>query len=407
MTGAQQAFLRLVGYGNQQVTNNNPGCGSNKWWGNRARASSCQSVLMLPHHHVITWRWLLLARRSTDLHRAALISFLGLAELSRIVGHSKASISTPQPPTPCLKNETSTQFRPSARLIRLRLLKKVCNLLPCRHENSFWGKALTSFAILLGKAEAQSRRNEKLARRNPDRIQKEIDDLKAIADGGGKLSKQEEQALETLTRDLKAVKKAREALGDQAPTFGRGGPRRDGDGRGGVLGKRRRDDQDASSSESDVPEDVRNIPMPRDTPPPIPKEVLDKWYAKRRARRNANAERLGERDQGRAEKQPPAAAAPVAEAKTVYESKPVLRDLRKEAVSAFMPTTVRMKVEKGKGQTGLMEPEEADRLEREGYLGAARGSGGGVEATSSGDVQAEELISGPRAVTMEEVDDEG
>jgi hypothetical protein len=175
-----------------------------------------------------------------------------------------------------------------------------------------------------------------------------------------------------------------------------------------VLGKRRRDDHDDSSSDSDVPDDVKNIPMPRDTPPPIPKEVLDKWYAKRRARRetntearNANAEPLGGRNRERFEKPPPP---PVAEAKTVYEAKPVLRDLRKEAVTAFMPTTVRMKVEKVKGEGGLLEPEEADRLEKEGYLRAAGGAGE-VEAPTPSDVQVEERR-GPRTVTMEEVDDD-
>jgi hypothetical protein len=187
---------------------------------------------------------------------------------------------------------------------------------------------------------------------------------------------------------LKQVKKAREALGDQAPTFSRNGPRPGGQG---VLGKRRRDQEDVSSDDDDVPEDVRKIPMPRDTPPPIPKEILDQWYAKRRARRaNANDTPLG---QGRGGERPPtqettAPATPVV-AQTVYEAKPVIRDLKKEAVSAFMPTAVRMKMEKSKGRSGLMEPDEADRLEQEGYLGTT--------GTSA---------SGPQNVTMEEVDDE-
>lgn len=139
-----------------------------------------------------------------------------------------------------------------------------------------------------------------------------------------------------------------------------------------MLGKRRRDNDDASSSDSDVPEDVKRIPMPRDTPPPIPKDILDEWYAKRRARRaangNANHEPLGDgkgERRGQRPSEPP--AAPV-EVKTVYEAKAVVRDLKKEAVSAFMPAAVRMKIEKGKGQGGLLEPEEADRLEKEGYL---------------------------------------
>jgi hypothetical protein len=162
-----------------------------------------------------------------------------------------------------------------------------------------------------------------------------------------------------------------------------------------VLGKRRRDAEDASSSDSDVPDDVKNIPMPRDTPPPIPKEILDEWYAKRRAKRNANQEPLGERRE-ESEKPP----APVVEAKTVYEAKPVLRDLRKEAVSAFMPTAVRMKIEKGKGKGGLLEPEEADQLEKEGYLRTSESTNvrpGQMQVEQDADV---------RRVTVEDAEDQ-
>ncbi|XXH02345.1 hypothetical protein Hte_008718 [Hypoxylon texense] len=261
-------------------------------------------------------------------------------------------------------------------------------------------KADKAKALKKGKAEAAARRNEKLAKRNPERIQKQIDDLKQITSSGGKLTKHEESVLEGLERDLKSVVKAREALGDKAPSFGRGGgPRGDG---GGVLGKRRRGGDGASSDDDDVPEDVKSIPMPRDTPPPIPKEVLDAWYAKRRAARNANDTPLGsnrgrnqdDHNNNNNDKQPPPSA-PV-EAKTVYEAKPVVRDLRKEAVSAFVPTAVRMKMEKSKGQGGLMEPEEADRLEREGYLKSTPGVDDASGSTTAG----------PQKVSMEEVDED-
>ncbi|EAQ89864.1 hypothetical protein CHGG_06483 [Chaetomium globosum CBS 148.51] len=255
-------------------------------------------------------------------------------------------------------------------------------------------KADKAKAIKKGKSEQQTRRNEKLAQRNPARIQQQIDDLKALKEGGGKITAHEEQALEALEKDLKAVKKAREALGDKAPQFGRGPPRQ-GQRGDGVLGKRRRDFEDASSSDSDVPDDVRRIPMPRDTPPPIPREILDEWYAKRRAKRNA--ERASEVEQ---RKEPEKPAAPVVEVKTVYEAKPVVRDLRKEAVSAFMPAAVRMKIEKGKGQGGLLEPEEADQLENEGYLRSLeppRAQTGHLEPDQG---------AGPRQVTLEEVADE-
>lgn len=166
-----------------------------------------------------------------------------------------------------------------------------------------------------------------------------------------------------------------------------------------------------SSDDSDVEEDVKRIPMPRDTPPPIPKPILDEWWAKRRAKRNKEQEqRDGERagggggsnalplgkDRGigggeRGEKS--ATPTMVTEPKVVYEAKPIVRDLRKEAVSAFVPTAVRMKMQKTKGVGGLMEPEEADRLEREGYLKTAPGS------EETGDAQR-------RTVTMEDADDD-
>ncbi|KAG5928419.1 hypothetical protein E4U42_000715 [Claviceps africana] len=223
-------------------------------------------------------------------------------------------------------------------------------------------KADKAKAIKKGKAEIQERRNERLAQKNPERVQKQIDDLKAIADGGGKLSRNEEQLLEGLEKELRSIKKARETLGDRAPSFGRG-PHRDGGS--GVLGKRRRG-SNGSTTDDDVPDDVRRIPMPRDTPPPIPKDVLDQWFAKRRARRN---QENGQKPphQARTDDTTKEAALPSAP-QTVYEAKPVLRDLRQEAVSAFVPAVVQRKLNKGRGQGGLLEPEEADRLEKEGYL---------------------------------------
>ncbi|GJN67360.1 hypothetical protein ACCO45_010599 [Purpureocillium lilacinum] len=263
-------------------------------------------------------------------------------------------------------------------------------------------KADKAKAIKKGKAEVQERRNERLARKNPDRIQQQIDELKAVTSKGGKLSSREEQVLEGLEKELKAVKKARDTLGDKAPTFHQ---RRDGDSRHGVLGKRRRGTEDASSSDDDVPEDVRRIPMPRDTPPPIPKDVLDEWYAKRRARRNAeNAARQDARGETDKDKDTDKAkqAAPVVEHKTVYEAKPVIRDLRQEAVSAFVPAAVQAKMMKGKGQGGLMEPEEADRLEREGYLKTTAEVGEQPKSEPPGPENAAVSLS----ATVEDIEDE-
>lgn len=290
-------------------------------------------------------------------------------------------------------------------------------------------KAEKAKAIKKGKAELASRRTDKLAKKNPDRLQKQLDDLKAIGANGGKLTTHEQRMVEELEKEIKQVKKAREALGDKAPAQGRGGGDRtfaDGGRGGGVLGKRGRDGQRRNNGDSDsdeVPEEVRDIPMPRDTPPPISKEVLDKWYQARRDKwaaahpdqqprerhagasgQGANSTPLGANarampDRSCSDAGPSAGTSisapskPAVEVKTVYESAPVLRDLRKEAV-AFVPTVVRQKIAKVKGQGGLVEPEEADKLEKAGYV-----PGGGQEA-------AQEEPRNPKAVTMEEVEDD-
>lgn len=154
-----------------------------------------------------------------------------------------------------------------------------------------------------------------------------------------------------------------------------------------MLGKRRRGGEYATTSDEDVPDDVQKIPMPRDTPPPIPKEVMDMWHAKRRARWAAEHPR-------EAEEQSIRRAAPVAEAKIEYSAAPVSRDLVKEAVAAFVPTVVKIKMNKGQGQGGLMEPEEADRLEREGYLKTGAATQDEAQGAAS------------QTVTIEDVEDE-
>lgn len=264
-------------------------------------------------------------------------------------------------------------------------------------------KAEKAKAIKKSKAEQQTRRQEKLARQNPETLQRRLDELKAIETSGGKLTSHEKSVLEGLERDVKAVRKARETLGDKAPALRRGYDHDDRRGGGGVLGKRGRDGERKfidgdNTEESDVDEDVARIPMPRDTPPPIPKEVLDKWHNKRRERlaardaanntgqgSSANSIPLGSERRGAPYVQQEKSPKPVVEAKTVYEAKPEIRDFRKEAV-AFVPAAVRMKLDKSKGKGGLIEPEEADALEREGYMGG--------------------VSKGPREVTMEEVEDE-
>jgi hypothetical protein len=216
------------------------------------------------------------------------------------------------------------------------------------------------------KANVQAQRNEKLARRNPARIQRDIDSLKAASESGD-IRPHERQRLAELEKDLVAVNKARTALGDKAPEFrerrdegsergGRGGARRGRGGRGGrggVLGKRDREGnwkgrEDEESSETDA--DVKDIPMPRDTPPPIP------------------------RRQGHRGPQPEEPEAPSEPKKPtlVYEAAPQVRDLKKEA-ARFVPAAVAQKLKKAKGEGGLLEEEDFDKLEQEGYINTERG----------------------------------
>lgn len=178
-----------------------------------------------------------------------------------------------------------------------------------------------------------------------------------------------------------------------------------------MLGKRRRDEE--SSEDEDIPDEVKSIPMPRDTPPPVPKEVLDKWYQKRRERMGQNRDNRDNRDNrgtnantiplGQNDRSAPVARAPPMEAKTVYEAKPIVRDLRKEAVS-FVPAAVRTKMEKSKGIGGLVEPEEADRLEKEGYMGVR----GDSERTSSAGrtLEVHSSTPQPKTATVEDVEDD-
>jgi hypothetical protein len=242
-------------------------------------------------------------------------------------------------------------------------------------------KASKAKQIKKSKANLATQRNEKLARRNPHRLQKQIDELKD-SETNGSIRPRDKQVLEQLERDLKAVLKAREVLGDKAPKFFErrddGGGRRDEfreDGRGmggGVLGKRRRDGERVEESETD--EDVKDIPMPKDTEnmPPLPR---------RRNPNNANDTPLGRSRSGfnqnttdRESKpdlslpaKPAVKASPV-----VLESAPLHRNLRQEAVSKFIPSSVATNIKRLKGEGTLLEPEEADRLEKLGYRDASR-----------------------------------
>lgn len=260
-------------------------------------------------------------------------------------------------------------------------------------------KADKQKALKKSKSEALARRNEKLARRNPDRIHRQIAELKAAQESGEKLRPREEQILDALERDLRAVQKAREALGEKAPKFD---SRRGGQGDGhGVLGKRGRDDgdrrrfhreDDEESEETD--EEVRRIPMPRDTPPPIPREYQRRQHPEQRGPH-------------------PLPAKPAVESRTVYESAPDIKDLRQEAVNKFVPAAVRAKQESIKGQGKLLEPEEMDRLEKAGYQAGPEGRGLDTGQPTGGHADEDTLQEEERrfnqelrGVQIEEVEDE-
>ena len=72
---------------------------------------------------------------------------------------------------------------------------------------------------------------------------------------------------------------------------------------------------------------------------------------------------------------------PAALVQKVYESAPQMRDLRKEAIQSFVPSVVKRKIDASKGKGRLLEEDELERLEREGYGGM---SGAVTEAVGNG-----------------------
>lgn len=80
---------------------------------------------------------------------------------------------------------------------------------------------------------------------------------------------------------------------------------------------------------------------------------------------------LQERDTQTPDLSLPPKPAPVVQ--KVYESAPQVRDLRKEATQRFVPSVVKRKLDATKGKGRLLEEEEIEMLEREGYGGAVSG----------------------------------
>ena len=79
-------------------------------------------------------------------------------------------------------------------------------------------KADKQKALAKNKKQVQSQRNEKLAKRNPERLQRQIDELKEL-EARGALRPKDKETLTQLEKDVRGVRRAREALGDTAPKF--------------------------------------------------------------------------------------------------------------------------------------------------------------------------------------------
>lgn len=248
--------------------------------------------------------------------------------------------------------------------------------------------------IAKSKKNVQEQRNEKLARRNPERLQKQIDELKEL-ESRNQLRPKDKETLAQLERDIRGIKRAREALGDAAPKFpsherrtertdrgDRGDARQEQRDRRQHLGKRRRDvDGPHSDSGSDTDPEVRNIPMPRDTPPPMPRQKF-------------HDPQIGPDGQRMPHALPtkPAVAPPAPQ--LVYSSAPQLRDLKKEATK-FVPAAVRQKQKQVKGQGRLLEPEEIDKLEKAGYYAAQKAAEEAGEEAARMEIEVEEAEAPP------------
>jgi len=215
-------------------------------------------------------------------------------------------------------------------------------------------------AIKKNKANVTAQRNERLVHRNPLRLQQQIDEMKATQEAqGGELRPRDRELLQKLEREVKSIHKAREVagivdkgtLGKRRREDGDGdrhNPNRDelGAGRGPRSGWKNTRDESPPTDE-----DVRGIPMPRDTPPPIPYRTPSTTQ------------------------QPAQRAVSAAPAKTVYSAAPQVRNLQKEATSKFVPAAVAAKLKALKGEVApggrYLEPEEVDALEAAGYSQSA------------------------------------
>ena len=256
-------------------------------------------------------------------------------------------------------------------------------------------KSQKAAAIKKSKQSQQKQKQEKLARRNPQRIERQIRELQALESERG-LKPHEQKALKELGEELGRVRRAREALGVQDDGVkGRGGggggggggrPRSSGnanmtqigDGRGrGRGGGRGRGRGDAGEEESDsgasTTSSTAEIPMPQGTPPPIQRQI----------------HALPQKPQ-------------MPQAVTVYEAKPVVRDLRKEA-AAFVPVAVKRRMVATATSTTAGLGEEKKEKEEEEVLNTRERGAMGVAV---GRINAAPEVGEKVGVEEAEVDEE-
>ena len=213
-----------------------------------------------------------------------------------------------------------------------------------------YNKAEKARLLKKSKQAKTKQRQEKLARRNPARIEGQIAQLKGLQESG-EIRPHERKTLSELEDELVKVRKAREVLGVREERDHRGGEgSRRPEGRRSELGSRTTTTTTATTTrpgpgpggagrgsekksgggggggvDSDSGEStassVRDIPMPSGTPPPPPPPR--KIYQQQQQRAPHSL--------------PPRPPSPVAI--TTYEAKPVVRDLKKEA-AVFVPAAV-------------------------------------------------------------------
>lgn len=212
--------------------------------------------------------------------------------------------------------------------------------------------------IKKSREQVTERRTERLAGRNPKRIEQAIEDLKSRLQGG-RLTAGENERLARLEKELADVERAKRKRPDVKPQAGQRG-QDDGWPRGE---KRRRSDGEESDGGSTDPE-VRRIPMPRDSPPLLPSVVKERMKEERRLE-------WEEEDQNRKHRGPcelpmkPHSDLQSVVVKNSYSAEPILRNLKEEAIKAFVPNVLRsvraqlVSVDVQQGDE-FLEPEERE-----------------------------------------------